>query len=151
MAKKNGIILFDKEEANISRIAIRIPAFWPEDPELWFAQLESQFTLGNITVDDTTYGYVLSKLESKQAREIKDVITYSPTSKYAATKSALVQRLTNSQKQRINQLLEREEIGDRKPSQLLRHLSTLAETSVSNKLLRTLWPITSANPGNPGN
>ncbi|XP_070170848.1 uncharacterized protein [Polyergus mexicanus] len=41
--------------------------------------------------------------------------------------------------QRIHQLLEHEELGDRKPSQFLRHLRTLAGTNISEQLLRTLW------------
>ncbi|EFN66119.1 hypothetical protein EAG_10639, partial [Camponotus floridanus] len=34
---------------------VRIPPFWPENPELLFAQLEGQFTLGAITDDDVRY------------------------------------------------------------------------------------------------
>ncbi|KYN30346.1 hypothetical protein ALC57_00192, partial [Trachymyrmex cornetzi] len=54
-------------------------------------------------------------------------------------KKALIQRLTDSQEYKIRQLLETEEMGDRKPSQFLRHLATLAGTTISEKLLRTLW------------
>ncbi|XP_025270816.1 uncharacterized protein LOC112639866 [Camponotus floridanus] len=98
--KENTIIVKDDETVN--RVAVRIPPFWPENPELWFAQLEGQFTLGAITDDDVRYGYVLSKLEPRQAKEIKDVITNPPSSnKYSAIKHALIQRLTDSQEQRI--------------------------------------------------
>lgn len=117
MPKKDATILLDEEETSIGRITVRIPAFWPEGPELWFAQIEGQFALGGINDDDTKYSYVLAKLEPKQAREIRDVITRPPTTnKYAAIKSALIQRLTDTQEQRIRQLLEREELEDRKPS-----------------------------------
>ncbi|KMQ85816.1 hypothetical protein RF55_15411 [Lasius niger] len=140
MPKTDSTILLDGDEASVNRIAVRLPAFWPEDPELWFAQIEGQFALGGIVDDSSKYSYVLSKLEPKQAREIKDVITRPPsTNKYTAIKSALIQRLTDIQEQRIRQLLEREELGDRKPSQFLRHLTTLAGTVVSNEMLRTLW------------
>jgi len=71
MSKRDSTILLDGEEANVSRVAVRIPAFWPEIPELWFAQLEGQFALALITDDDSKYRYVLSKLEPKQAREIR--------------------------------------------------------------------------------
>ncbi|XP_011263135.2 uncharacterized protein LOC105255519 [Camponotus floridanus] len=137
MPKKESTIIVEDDET-VNRVAVRTPPFWPEDPELWFAQLEGQFTLGAITDDDVRYGYVLSKLEPRQAREIKDVITNLPSNKYSAIKHALIQRLTDSQEQRIRQLLEKEELGDRKPSQFLRHLSTLAGTTVSDDLLWTL-------------
>ncbi|XP_071629524.1 uncharacterized protein [Temnothorax longispinosus] len=110
----------DMEEINAKRMSIRLPLFWPEEPELWFAQLEGQFALCEIKDDDAKYAYVISGIQPKQAKEIKD-------------------RLTDSHGQRIRQLLEHEELGDRKPSQFLRHLSTLAGTTVSKELLRTLW------------
>ncbi|XP_018340149.1 PREDICTED: uncharacterized protein LOC108747265 [Trachymyrmex septentrionalis] len=37
------------------------------------------------------------------------------------------------------QLLEQEEMGDRKPSQFLRHLRGLAGTAVPDELLKTIW------------
>ncbi|XP_070164545.1 uncharacterized protein [Polyergus mexicanus] len=127
-------------ENAINKLAIKIPPFWNEEPELWFAQLEGQFILSGITQDTTKYSYVLSQLESRQIREVKDIITHPPeANKYEVIKRALVQRLSVSQEQRIRQLLELEEIGDRKPSQFLRHLRTLAADNVPDSLLRTLW------------
>ncbi|KMQ91745.1 hypothetical protein RF55_8347 [Lasius niger] len=83
---------------------------------------------------------VPSTAEPKHAREIEDIITHPPThQKYETIKRVLVQRLSISQEQRIRQLLEHEELGDRKPSQFLRHLSTLAGTTVPDDLLQTLW------------
>jgi len=51
MPKKEAIIIED-EETHISKIAVRIP---PEEPELWFMQLEGQFTLCGITDDEAKY------------------------------------------------------------------------------------------------
>ncbi|XP_032674655.1 uncharacterized protein LOC116845724 [Odontomachus brunneus] len=128
------------QNEHINKIAIRAPPFWPEEPELWFAQLEGQFLLGGITQDSTKYGHVIAQLETRYAREVKDVIINPPTNdKYAAIKNALIERLSASQEQRTRQLLEHEELGDRKPSQFLRHLRTLAGTIVPEQLLRTLW------------
>lgn len=136
---KDMTIIVDDEESKVNRIAVRIPPFWPEEPELWFAQLEGQFSLCGITQDEAKYAYVLSKMEPRQAREIKNVITHPPAHhKYETIKKALIQRLIDSHETRIKQLLEREELGDRRPSQFLRHLSTLAGTA-PNELLRTLW------------
>ncbi|XP_020298081.1 uncharacterized protein LOC109862438 [Pseudomyrmex gracilis] len=141
MAKaKDSAVLSDEVECPSNRIGIRIPAFWPKDPELWFAQVEGQFSVGGITDDYTKYAYVVSRLEPKQARKIKDVITSPPEeNKYEASKRTLVQRLTDSREQQIRKLLEQEDIGDRRPSQFLQHISTLAGTAVPEELLRTLW------------
>jgi len=128
------------EQTLVNRVAIKIPPFWADEPELWFAQLEGQFALGGITQDATKYAYVLANIETRHAKEVKDLITSPPASnKYEALKKAFIQRLSASQEQQIRQLLEHEEMGDRRPSQFLRHLQTLARTTIPEQLLRTLW------------
>lgn len=125
---------------DICRIGIRIPPFWPNEPTLWFAQLEGQFALAGITSDETKYNYVIAHLEPRYATEVKDVITSPPISgKFDVVKRELITRLSQSEDQRLRRLLEGEDIGDRTPSQFLRHLQSLAGTAVSDTLLRTLW------------
>ncbi|XP_024892007.1 uncharacterized protein LOC112467556 [Temnothorax curvispinosus] len=129
-----------KEELQTNRVGLRMPPFWPEEPELWFAQLESQFIICGITQDTTRYAYALSQIDTRYAKEIKDIVTSPPAEhRYKTLKKTLIQRLSTSQEQRTRQLLEREELGDRKPSQFLRHLKGLAGTAVPDSLLRTLW------------
>lgn len=124
----------------INRIALKIPSFWLDEPELWFAQLEGQFNLGGITQDSTKFAYVQAHLEANQAKEVKDVITKPPAiNRYESLKKALLQRIAIPQEQQIRQLLEQEEIGDRRPSQFHRHLQSLARDAVPEALLRVLW------------
>lgn len=126
--------------SGIHRVATRVPPFWPEKPELWFCQLEGQFHLNGITQDNTKFWYVVSNLESRYAAQVEDIITSPPASgKYVTLKNELVKRLSTSQQQKLKQLLEHEEIGDRTPSQFLRHLRNLAGTTVHEDFLRTLW------------
>lgn len=54
----------------INRVQIRIPPFWDDDPEVWFAQVESQFELGKIVADDTKYGYVAGNLEPRDRKSV---------------------------------------------------------------------------------
>jgi hypothetical protein len=124
----------------VSRVGIRLPPFWPEKPAVWFAQLEGQFALSNITQDTTKYYYVISHLDNKYAAEVEDVITNPPpTGRYDRIKDELIRRLSLSEEQRVRQLLMHEEMGDRRPTQFLRHLRTLAGPSVPPDFLRTLW------------
>ncbi|XP_022198462.2 uncharacterized protein LOC111055518 [Nilaparvata lugens] len=130
----------DEVAASVNRVAVRIPPFWPADPELWFAQIENQFTLANITSDDTKFSYVAGNLDSKYAAEVRDILTRPPTTmKYEKLKTELIQRLSASQDQKTRQLLEHEEVGDRKPTQFLRHLRALAGTVVPDSVLKPLW------------
>jgi len=124
----------------INRVGIGVPPFWPEKPAVWFAQLEGQFALSNITQDSTKFYYVISQLENKYAAEVEDVITYPPpTGRYDLLKAELIRRLSLSEEQRVRQLLMHEEMGVRRPTQFLRHLRTLAGPSVPPDFLRTLW------------
>lgn len=130
----------DASTSVIARIAIKIPPFWPDEPALWFAQLESQFVLANITSDSTKYHHVSSCLEQQYAKEVKDFINNPPTeNRYESFKKLLIKRLSASQEKKVLQLVNHEELGDRKPSQFLRDLRTLAGATVTDKFLATLW------------
>ncbi|CAK9829637.1 Retrovirus-related Pol polyprotein from transposon 17.6 [Anthophora retusa] len=102
--------------------------------------VEGQFALNGITQGSTIFFYVMSQLDNRYAQEVEDILTNPPSEgKYDTLKKELIRRLSTSQEQRIQQLLEHEEIGDRTPSQFLRHLRNLAGTAVPDEFLRTLW------------
>lgn len=128
------------KSSEINRIGVRIPPFYPDKPALWFAQLESQFTLANITVDSTKYHYAIGQLDPIYASEVEDIITApAGPDKYERLKSELIKRLSASREKKVRQLLTDEELGDRKPSQFLRHLKHLAGPGVPEEFLRTIW------------
>lgn len=122
------------------RVGVKIPPFWPQEPAVWFAQVEGQFALSNITTDATKFHYVLSQLEHQYAAEIKDIIVNPPaTNKYEKLKSELIKRLTNSREKDLQKLLMHEQLGDRKPSQFLRHLQHIAGPDVPEDILKAIW------------
>ncbi|XP_076381806.1 uncharacterized protein LOC143260424 [Megalopta genalis] len=124
----------------INKVGIRIPPFWHNNPTLWFAQVEGQFALNGITADTTKFYYITSNLDYRCMEEVQDIIGNPPeTDKYKKIKDELIRRLSTSEEQRIHQLVEREEIGDRTPSQFLRHIRNLAGSTVTDKFLRTLF------------
>lgn len=123
-----------------SRIGLRVSPCWPEQPGIWFNQIEAQFVLNGVTADHTKFYYIMFQLEPKYALEVQDIFVNPPeTDKYETLKKELIQRLSTSQTQRVRQLLEQEELGDRTPSQFLRHMRSLAGATVSDDFLRTLW------------
>lgn len=129
-----------ESQPEILRVGVKVPPFWPEEPALWFAQVESQFVLSRITTDDTKFCYLVAQLDHQYAVEVKDVITNPPvTDKYLKLKTELIKRLSASKEERVKQLLMHEELGDRKPSQFLRHLESLAGPAVPKDFLSTIW------------
>lgn len=122
------------------RVGVRPPPFWPEEPALWFAQMEGQFVLSNVTADATKFYQVVAQLDHRYAKEVKEIITNPPAiNKYETLKKELINRLSASRQLRLNQLLRNEELGDRKPSQFLRHLRDLAGSDVTDEFLKTIW------------
>ena len=129
----------DTQGAALYRVAVRLPPFWPDRPALWFAQAEAQFDLAGITRQKTKFSHVVSQLHQQHAAEVEDLITSPPEEEpYHRLKSELIRRLSTSREQRVRQLLSHEEMGDRKPSQFLRHLKALAP-DVPDDFLRTIW------------
>ena len=111
---------------------MRLPPFWPDRPAVWFE-------LAGITRRRTKFNYVVSQLNQQQAAEVEDIIASPPEQEpYDGLKADLVRRLSTSREQRVRQLLSHEEMGDRKPSQFLRDLKSLAP-DVPDYFLRTIW------------
>lgn len=126
--------------SELFRVGIRVPPFWPEEPEIWFAQIEGQFAVSNITSDVTKFNYVIGQLDHQFSKEVKDIIiSPPPTDKYEKLKSELIKRLSASREKQVKQLLMHEELGDRRPSQFLRHLKSLAGPSVPEDFIKTIW------------
>lgn len=124
----------------INRVAVKPPPFWQQNPVLWFAQLESQFVLAQVTADETKYSYVVAALNEDMAAEVQDILASPPSAdRYMAIKNALITRLSQSETKRLEKLLRTEELGDRTPSQLLRRLRTLAGNAISEDILRNIW------------
>ncbi|XP_028412501.1 uncharacterized protein LOC114535338 [Dendronephthya gigantea] len=120
-------------------ISIKIPPFWPSDPELLFAQVEAQFAVKQITVQHTKYSHVIAALSPEAATEVRDLILTPPDANpYDVLKAALTERVSLSKRRKLHQVLHAEELGDRKPSQLLCQLQQLSGITDSD-LLRELF------------
>lgn len=120
---------------------IKLPAFWEGHPRLWFAQAEAQFDLYRITSDYRKYLHIIANLDISVAKEVEDIISDPPIKdKYETLKREIIKRLSLSEEKRIRQLLSNEELGDRTPSQFLRHLKSLiGDLNITDDLLRTIW------------
>lgn len=128
-------------DTDVCRVAVKLPPFWADSPEVWFTQVEAQFSLARITQDRTRYDYVVAHLDSRYATELRDILANPPADdRYLHLKTELIRRLSPSQHETVRRLLQHEELGDRKPSQLLRHMRALAgSTLVDDTLLRIIW------------
>ncbi|GFQ74254.1 uncharacterized protein TNCT_345271 [Trichonephila clavata] len=58
-------------EAN--KVSVKIPPFWEEKPEIWFFQVEAQFSIANINQEETKFNYLVAQLDPKFIENIWDV------------------------------------------------------------------------------
>lgn len=128
------------DASSVFKVGVRVPPFWAEEPEIWFAQVEGQFSISGITSDSTKFNYVIAQLDNQYSREVKDIIINPPaTQKYEKLKSELIKRLGISNEKKTKQLLMHEELGERKPSHFFRHLKDLAGPAVPDDFIKSIW------------
>nr|XP_042907571.1 uncharacterized protein LOC122271191 [Parasteatoda tepidariorum] len=124
--------------------AVQIPLYNRSDPALWFIMCESTFRLASpkpITESITKYNYIVSQLPPEIASIVRDILMNpDATDPYNNLKTELIVRSGESSQQEIRQLLSGEELGNRKPSELLRIMKRRAETlKVPEKLMLELF------------
>lgn len=130
--------------ASVAAVSVKIPPFWPADPLVWFAQVEAQFATRNITNQRTRFDHVVAALSNEFATEVRDIILNPPEADaYSRLKDLLIKRTAASERKRLQLLFTSEELGDRKPTQLLRRMQQLLGDSAGpqpdNSLLRELF------------
>lgn len=120
--------------------AVKTCNFWRDHPKTWFTQLEAKFRAHNVRSDELKFCVVVDKLDKESMLEIADIIEAPPINdKFRAIKEALISRLTDSDEKRLKKLFIDVELGDRKPTNLLRELRRLTGNAVNEQMLQALW------------
>jgi hypothetical protein len=123
----------------LAAVSVKLPSFWPTDPEVWFAQVEAQFTTKRIMAQKTKFDYIISSLSPEFAVEVRDLLLKPPNENlYHILDTELIKRTAASEQRKLQQLISSEELGDRK---LLRRMQQLLgdKLGASNSFLRELF------------
>ena len=59
-------------------VAIKLPTFWAQQPEVWFLQAEAQFHICKITDDITKYYHVVAALDQETSGRVLDTLSAPP-------------------------------------------------------------------------
>ena len=129
----------ESQNAAVQAVALKLPAFWRNDPEVWFQQIESQFNLRKITEDRTMFDYVVGSLDNQTAAEVRTIIMDPPNGgKFEAIKQALIEAFGVTQAKKDALLLTLPDgLGDRDPTSFLRYIRGL--NSNQETLLRAIF------------
>lgn len=130
----------NNDEKPVHYLAPKVAPIWVNKPDLWFYTVEAQFSNANVKTQIAKYNTVLGVLTADQASVVGDILENpGPVSPYDSLKKALIERLGASSEERVRNVLRVMDLGDKKPSQLLREMKNEARDAFPEGTLRILW------------
>ena len=109
---------------NTSRVIL--PPFNTNDPLLWFAQVEEQFSSNNVQDENAKYSALVGALPQNVSCEVRDILLNKPPNNpYTTLKTRIQERMCASLDDRLQRLLQETTLGDLRPSQLLIRMQSL--------------------------
>jgi hypothetical protein len=109
-----------QQQAAPSAASIRFPPFWSNSPAAWFRTAEAHFTLRGVTDPVEKFLVVLTALSEDQADRVKAIVEAEPSAtSYTAIRNALVSSHSLTPFQLVDQIVNMEPLGHRKPTELL--------------------------------
>ncbi|GFW38327.1 uncharacterized protein TNCV_1331801 [Trichonephila clavipes] len=93
-----------------------------------------------ISSDDTKYSALVANLDAETLSYVSDIVLSPPNSdKYHTLSQRLITQFSDSETQKIKKLLTDLQLGDEKPSHLLRKMKELSNGQLQDDFLQSLW------------
>ncbi|KAI5637976.1 hypothetical protein NE865_08277 [Phthorimaea operculella] len=131
----------ERTHENVNSISIhaRVPEFWTDLPKHWFFQAEAILAPQRWT-DEQKFQFIVGKLGKDVIQQVTDILITPPaTGKFDALKNRLLEVYEESESRKIQKLMGEMDLGDQRPSQLLRRMKELARDRIEDKTLMILW------------
>lgn len=123
-----------------SAISVRIGPIWRNKIKLWFVQVEAQFFNAKITKEIRRYNHVVANLESDVAELIADFFDKALSdTPYTDLKNRIIAEFSESETRKVQKLLSELELGDKKPTALLREMRSLAGSNIKDEFLQSMF------------
>ncbi|CAE1312481.1 unnamed protein product [Acanthosepion pharaonis] len=128
-------------ENPLATLSSNIPAFNTTNTKSWFVQIQALFDAKRITSPENPVLLLSGKLPADIVEEVMDLLENVPDDNpYDRLKEAILKRTGASNEAMLRNLFTQVELGDRTPSQLLKHMRTLLVTNkLSENIMRSLW------------
>ena len=130
-----------KEESSTTHaVSLKLPPFWSKDPRAWFIQAEAQFAVRRITTEETKYWYVVSSLDQDTVTRCISFLERPPVvDQYVRLKKFLLDAFDLSEDERGDLLLDIQNLGDQRPSELADRILQLNGCNPNHFLLRRIF------------
>lgn len=120
-------------------VSSRIPDFWADQPRLWFVQFEAVVANQKLS-EAAKQNLVVTKLNKTAIQQVSDLLLAPiETRRYDTLKDRLLQVFEESETRQFQKLLGEMELGNQKPSQLLRRMKDLARAKIPDSTLQIMW------------
>ena len=86
---------------------VKLPDFWDDYPNLWFAKAEEEFVVKGVTQETTKYSYLVGALPKAVAHQVYiALVTKDDNPPYTTLKKQLIEAYMPTPYQRVEQLLD---------------------------------------------
>ncbi|BHF73292.1 hypothetical protein SprV_0401637300 [Sparganum proliferum] len=126
---------------SLSGLASSLPDFWQHAPELYFFRIEATFHSAKITRETDKFYKLVEALRPTILFQVQTLLRDPPTdAPYTKLKAELFRLTSVSDRQRYHALVKEEALGDRKPSELLRHMRSLVgDMKIDDKFFKEMF------------
>ena len=124
-----------------ANVSMKLPTFWPDVAEVWFAQADAQFGIRNLTVCKTKFYHAVAVLPQEVASQILDLIRAPPAGDpYGILRERRITLYMLNDYQQFEALVSLPFSRDQKPSHLMnRMFALLSDDYKPNFILRGLF------------
>lgn len=137
--KENSSVTTEITDVAAITVTSKIPTFWSDQPRLWFVQFEAVVANQKLS-DEGKYNLLVTKLIKDNVEQASDVLLEPPgTQRYEKLKNRLMTVYEESESKQFQRLLSEMELGDQKPSKLLRKMRDLARNKLPDETLKMMW------------
>ena len=130
----------EDEVATVGTLSVKLPTFWPDMPEKWFAQAEANFRARRISSNKTKLNLVVVALDPDTLKGVLDLIEEEPDEEsYGKLKARLVQSFQLSPVDKIKKAMEMPALTDESPVKLADKMIALTRGASAEEIVKTMF------------
>ena len=129
-----------EEEPEVGSLKVKLPSFWPDKPEAWFVQAESNFKARRITNQQSKFHLVVIALDAETLDGVLDLLEEPPKDDpYDQLKARLVQSYQLSKVDKIKRAMEATAGDDENPVKIADKIMALTRGASGEDIAKVMF------------